>query len=144
MPSDNDIFQIFELVNATGLLKKLQKGNDTYIHRIFQSDAYEPSGGERQKITVAKALYRDSSILVMDEPTASLDPESEQKLFECIRKKYDNKTVIFTTHRMSVVKLVDCIYVLDKGCLAEKGTHEKLVRQDGIYSKFYKYQAAEH
>lgn len=144
MPSDNDIFHIFELVNATGLLKKIQKGNDTYIHRIFQSDAYEPSGGERQKITVAKALYRDSSILVMDEPTASLDPESEQKLFECIRKKYDNKTVIFTTHRMSVVKLVDCIYVLDKGCLAEKGTHEELVRQDGTYSKFYKYQVAEH
>ncbi len=133
--------KVLKAVCASDLLEKLPKGIDTYIQRVFDNDGYEPSGGEQQKIALARAVNRDSKVLVLDEPTAALDPESENNLLYNIKTELANKTIIFTSHRLSTVHLADNIIFLQKGKVIEEGNHEKLMELDGQYAKLYKMQA---
>lgn len=94
------------------------------------------SGGERQRITIARAMLKDAPIIILDEATANVDPENEKELVLAVNNLMKDKTVIMIAHRLKTVRNADCIYVIDKGSIVQKGTHEELMKQSGIYRKF--------
>lgn len=94
------------------------------------------SGGERQRITIARAIMKDAPIIILDEATANVDPENEKELVEAINELTQDKTVIMIAHRLKTVRRADCIYVVDGGRIVQQGTHDELVGQDGIYRRF--------
>ncbi|MCR4734135.1 MAG: ABC transporter ATP-binding protein/permease [Treponema sp.] len=94
------------------------------------------SGGERQRISIARAILKDAPIVILDEATSSVDPENEYELLQAINALKENKTLISIAHRMTTVKNADQIIVLDNGHIAQKGKHEDLIREDGIYKRF--------
>ena len=94
------------------------------------------SGGEKQRISIARAILKDAPVVILDEATASVDPENEQELQEAIEELTKNKTLLMIAHRLNTVRRADKIIVLDKGQIAEEGTHGELMKQEGIYKKF--------
>jgi len=101
---------------------------------------YSLNLGQWQKIAIARALYRDAPILILDEPTSNLDPQAEEEIFENLVNVYQKKTLIFISHRFSTVRKADKIYVLDKGKIIESGTHEVLLKNNKLYKKFFEIQ----
>lgn len=101
----------------------------------------EPSKGQRQKLSIAKILYRDSFVMVLDEPTASVDAESEAKIFDSIENLPKDRTAILISHDFSTISQCDKIFVLDKGKLIEEGSHKELMKNKGLYSELYNLQA---
>jgi len=122
------------------LLKNLPRGYDTVIGNLFD-DSRELSWGEWQKIALARALYRDSSVLILDEPSSALDADTEYEIFSRFREIVRGRTAILISHRLSNVSLADRIIVLDRGCVAESGTHEELMGREGPYYEMYVKQA---
>lgn len=105
------------------------------------SEGKDFSGGEKQKIAIARALYKDSKFVLLDEPTSALDPKSELEVYTSISTLVNDKTSLFISHRMSSTKFCDEIYVLDEGKLVEIGNHESLIKKDGLYAKLFNEQA---
>ena len=99
------------------------------------------SGGEAQRLAIARALYKDGPFVILDEPTAALDPIAEAEIYENFNDMIANKTALYISHRMSSCKFCDRIVVLDYGKIAESGTHEQLLACDGIYAALYETQA---
>lgn len=94
------------------------------------------SGGERQRITIARAIMKNAPVIILDEATANVDPENEKDLIEAIEELTHDKTVIMIAHRLKTVRNADCIFVVDDGRIVQQGTHAELVEQDGIYRRF--------
>ena len=111
---------------------KLPQGYETVIGEAGGS----LSGGERQRLSIARAMMKDAPIIILDEATANVDPENEKELMEAISELTREKTVIMIAHRLKTVRHADQIIVVDKGQIAQRGTHEELLRQDGIYRRF--------
>ena len=101
------------------------------------------SGGEEQKLVLSRALYSQRSIMVLDEPSAAMDPMSEIRLYELFQKISNDKTVIYVSHRLFSCRNCDKIFVMDKGKLIQEGTHEQLVRQEGKYKDMWDAQTLE-
>jgi ATP-binding cassette subfamily B protein len=101
----------------------------------------EPSKGQRQKLSIAKILYRDGLVMILDEPTASVDAESEAKIFDSIENLPKDRTAILISHDFSTISQCDKIFVLDKGALIEEGSHKELMGKKGMYSELYNLQA---
>ena len=102
----------------------------------------EPSIGQWQKLALARTFYRNPSILILDEPTSSIDAEAEAKIFEKLEQLPKDKTVILISHRFSTVRQADTIAIIEEGALQELGTHEKLVKKrNGTYARLFKLQA---
>jgi ATP-binding cassette subfamily B protein len=101
----------------------------------------EPSKGQRQKLSIAKILYRDGLVMILDEPTASVDAESEAKIFDSIENLPKDRTAILISHDFSTISQCDKIFVLDKGTLIEEGSHKELMGMKGMYSELYNLQA---
>lgn len=99
------------------------------------------SGGEAQKIAIARALYKDAPFVILDEPTAALDPFAEAQIYENFNQMIENKTAIYISHRMSSCKFCNQIVVFDQGKICEQGTHDQLIKRNGIYAKLYETQA---
>ncbi|MDE6608224.1 MAG: ATP-binding cassette domain-containing protein, partial [Lachnospiraceae bacterium] len=99
------------------------------------------SGGEAHKAAIASALYKDAPFVILDEPTSALDPVAEAEIYENFNKMIGEKTAIYISHRMSSCKFCDKIVVLDKGRIAEAGTHQSLLQAQGIYYELYQAQA---
>jgi ATP-binding cassette subfamily B protein len=114
----------------------LPHGYDTLLGRIFQ-DGAEVSVGQWQRIALARAFFRNAELIILDEPTASLDPRAEHALFDSMRRLFAGRTVLLISHRFSSVRSADRIYVLEKGRVAESGTHEQLVCAGGLYAELY-------
>ncbi len=95
-----------------------------------------PSGGEKQRISIARAIMKDAPIIILDEATANVDPENERDLMEAIKELTKEKTVIMIAHRLKTVRHADQIFVIDKGIIAEQGNHDQLVKKKGIYARF--------
>ena len=126
---------------ADDLIVGLKHGYDTILGRLFE-DGEELSIGEWQKIALARAFMRDAQVIVLDEPTSSMDAKAEHEVFERFRKLAANKTTILISHRFSTVRMADRIYVLEDGRIVESGTHDQLVRENGRYGRLFELQAA--
>lgn len=113
-------------------IMKLPQGYETVIGEAGGS----LSGGERQRLSIARAMMKDAPVIILDEATANVDPENEKELMEAISELTREKTVIMIAHRLKTVRNADQIIVVDKGQIAQRGTHEELLRQDGIYRRF--------
>lgn len=119
----------------------LPKGMDSVLTREFDDDGSVLSGGQYQKIVVARAFLSDAPIRIFDEPSSALDPIAEYELFESIMKDSVDKTMIFISHRLSSVQNADVVYMLEHGELIERGTHKELIKLGGAYADMYKKQA---
>ena len=130
-----------ELAGAHDFVSALPAGYDTLLTRAFLGGV-ELSIGEWQRVAVARAFFSDSSLLVLDEPTAALDPRGEHELFESVRALAKGRTVVLISHRFSTVKSADRIYVIDDGRIAASGTHDELVAAQGLYAELFTLQAS--
>ncbi len=129
-----------ERAGADEFIRNLPKGYETMLgHWFFQGQ--ELSGGEWQKIALARNFWREANILVLDEPTSALDAIAEEKLFQAFRTVLAKRTGILISHRFSTVQMADCIYVLDNGQIIESGTHAELLANKGHYAYLYQSQA---
>ncbi|WP_084780652.1 ABC transporter ATP-binding protein [Planobispora rosea] len=129
-----------EVAGADQVVAELPYGYNTLLDRRFK-DGQELSGGQWQRIAVARGFHRDALLLICDEPTAALDARAEHALFERIRRHADGRTVLLITHRLASVRYADRIYVLDHGKVTEQGTHAQLMELDGLYADLYTLQA---
>ncbi|MFF0308057.1 ABC transporter ATP-binding protein [Streptosporangium sp. NPDC004379] len=129
-----------EVAGADEVVSELPRGYDTLLDRRFK-DGRELSGGQWQRIAVARGFHRDAPLLICDEPTAALDARAEHALFERVRRHAEGRTVLMITHRLASVRHADRIYVLSRGEVVEQGTHAELMELDGLYAELYNLQA---
>ncbi len=125
-------------------LAALPKGTDTVLTKEFDAEGTMLSGGEQQKIALARAFFKDADILILDEPSAALDPEAEYALNRSITSHSNDKTIIFISHRLSTTRHADRIYMFDDGRIVESGTHEELMNLNGKYAYMFSLQAKEY
>lgn len=136
------VSELMKLVEVDGLMEKNPKGIDTTIYSIFEEDGIEPSGGEQQKLAIARALYKDAPVIILDEPTAALDPVAEYEIYRQFNTLVGQKTAFYISHRLSSCKFCDKIAVFDSGKIAEYGNHDSLAAiPNGIYAKMFEAQA---
>lgn len=126
--------------NSYDFIQSLDKKFDTKLGKLW-SDGVELSLGQWQKLAISRAFMNESSILILDEPTASVDAETEYEMFKNFKKLVGNRTSLLISHRFSTVKMADFIVVLQNGQVIEKGTHVELLKCNGLYSKLYNMQA---
>ncbi len=125
---------------ADGVINRLDKGYDTVLGRRFE-DGAELSVGEWQKVALARAFVRDSQVIVLDEPTSSLDPKAEDEVFRKFRQLVEGRMGIIISHRLSAVRMANLIYFLWDGRIVERGTHEELMDCHGEYAELFEIQA---
>jgi len=125
---------------ADAMIGNLPQGYQTMLGRWFHG-GHELSLGQWQRVALARAFMRDAEILVLDEPTASLDAQTEYEIFQHFKELTDGKMAILISHRFSTVRMADRIVVIEKGRVAENGSHEELLRREGIYARLFSMQA---
>ncbi|HKE32849.1 MAG TPA: ABC transporter ATP-binding protein [Candidatus Angelobacter sp.] len=132
----DEIMRAAELANATEFIEKMSDGFDT----IVGERGVTLSGGQRQRIAIARAIIRNTPILILDEPTSGLDSASEKLVFEALDRLIEAKTAIVIAHRLSTIRRADVIFVVNEGEIVESGKHEQLLKNGGIYAKLHRIQ----
>ncbi len=132
----DEIIRAAELANASEFIDKLSNGYDT----VLGERGMTLSGGQRQRIAIARAVIRNTPILILDEPTSGLDSASEKLVFEALDRLMQNKTTIVIAHRLSTVRGADVIFVVQDGAIVEKGKHEQLLASGGLYAELHDLQ----
>ena len=122
-------------------LDRLPDGIQTYVYKNFSENGFEPSGGEGQKIALARAIYKDAPIIILDEPTAALDPRAEYEIYQKFSDVVSGRTAVFISHRLSSAKVCDRIAVFHNGEIVEYGTHDELISMNGRYHELFHMQA---
>ena len=133
--------EAIDKVGLNTLEDKLTQGLDTIVGKECCSDGVNFSGGEKQKIAIARAIHKDAPFVIMDEPTAALDPEAEAEVFEGFDRMVGNKTAIYISHRLASCRFCDDILVFDEGAVVQHGNHEALLAEEGLYGKLWNAQA---
>ena len=128
--------ETISLLNLEEVIDKLPHGVDSYLGKI-KEDGIDLSGGEWQKLAIARALYSPAEIRILDEPTAALDPVAESNIYKMFGQISQGKSTIFITHRLGAAKLADEIIVIDDGAVVEQGNHEALMKNNGIYAEMF-------
>lgn len=134
-----------EVLEQAGLSEKIRSLSDgvrTELTKEVSSDGILLSGGQNQKLLMARCLYKDAPIVILDEPTAALDALAESELYESYSSLFDKKTVLFISHRLSSTKFCDRIILLQDGAIAEEGTHDELLKKNGKYAQMYRLQSS--
>lgn len=140
--NDEEINSLLAQVGLGEKAESLENGIDTMLFKAFDENGIEPSGGEQQKIAIARALFKKAPIVILDEPTAALDPLAEYDIYRQFDTLVGGKTAIYISHRLSSCKFCDKIAVFSEGRIMEYGTHDELVyRENGIYAKMFAAQA---
>jgi len=129
-----------QMTGTDKLIETLPEGYDTMIGNLF-GDSRDLSWGEWQKIALSRALFRDSPVLILDEPSSALDADTEYDIFNKFREIVKGRTTVLISHRFTNVSLADRIIVLEKGAIAETGTHDELIKSGGVYAKMYMKQS---
>lgn len=122
-------------------MTRLKNGLKTYVGKGFDEEGVNFSGGEKQKMAIARAIYKDAPFVIMDEPTAALDPVSECEVFEGFDRMVGDKTAIYISHRLASCRFCEDILVFDKGKIVQRGSHEELEKADGLYRELWNAQA---
>ena len=142
---EKDRLRVSDLLKQAGLEKfadNLDKGEDSKLFKYMEEDGIEPSGGEQQKLALARALYKDAPVIILDEPTAALDPIAEYEIYKQFNSLIQDKTAFYISHRLSSCRFCDHIAVFSEGRVAEYGTHDELVNTpDGVYAAMFEAQA---
>jgi len=141
---DGDVFRFWEVIAKAGLKDKvlsLPHQEDTYITQTFDLSGVRLSGGEAQKLMLARSLYKDAPILLLDEPTAALDPLSEESMYKQYLSFSKSNTSFFISHRLASTRFCDRVIYLNAGNIAEIGSHQELLKQGGLYAQTFKIQA---
>ena len=138
---ENTVIEALHAADFDEKLAKLDDGISTHLTREFNDAGTNLSGGESQKVAIARVFARKYPIVIMDEPSSALDPVAEYKLNQSILHETKEKTVIFISHRLSTTRIADKIYMFDKGCLIEEGSHEELLERDGKYAEMFRVQS---
>lgn len=137
---EEKVWKVLEEVGLKDRVEHMEDGIHTHLYNN-NGEGVDLSGGEAQRLAIARALYKDAPFVILDEPTAALDPIAEAEIYENFNRMIENKTAIYISHRMSSCKFCDNIVVLDKGEIAERGKHDQLLEQQGIYAELYETQA---
>ena len=135
---------IRQALSDSGLLKRvdrLKNGLDTELTTEFSKDGVNLSGGESQKLAIARVFYKDVGLMILDEPSSALDPIAEYQLNHAMLEATKDKTVVFISHRLSTTRLADRIVMLENGCIVEQGSHEELLTKNGKYAEMWRVQA---
>ncbi|QVK21675.1 ABC transporter ATP-binding protein [Mycoplasmatota bacterium] len=141
---ETDQNKVDDVIKLAGLQEKvnsLEKGKYTSVEKYLDSSGTELSGGERQKLILARALYKNAPILILDEPSSALDPIAEAQLYEKYHDMTKDKTSIYISHRLSSTKFCDEVLLLDNGNIIERGTHEELMQLNGKYAHMFEVQS---
>ncbi len=144
-PEDTDMARVWRCLEGAGLadkVKSLPKAEKTLLVRSVSAEAIELSGGEKQKLAMARALYKDAPVLVLDEPTAALDPIAENETYLKYAELTEGKTSVYISHRLASTRFCDRILLLDGNTLTEQGTHDELMRLGGTYAHMFQVQAS--
>lgn len=142
-PEDEGVARAASLSGAEEVIETLPKGFDTMLGRHYE-DGEQLSQGEWQKVALARALFREAPVTVLDEPTSWMDPESEYRFFREFDRMSRGRTAIMISHRLSTVRMADQIVVLEAGRLIETGTHEELMQKGARYAELFETQAADY
>jgi ATP-binding cassette subfamily B protein len=132
--------KVAEMAGAAAFLERLPFGYDTLLGKEF-AEGHDLSGGQWQRVALARALYREAALVILDEPTASLDPRAEHELFDDVRRLLGGRTALLISHRFSSVRSADLIYVLQEGRVVEAGSHADLMAESGLYAELFTLQA---
>lgn len=141
---DPDGDRVNEALSHSGFSKKLKNGTDTELLREFDDKGVMLSGGESQKIAIARAFYNQCPYIILDEPSANLDPVAEYKLNQSMLESAEDKTVIFISHRLSTTINADRIFVMENGEIIESGSHTELMAMNKTYAKMFNMQAEKY
>jgi subfamily B ATP-binding cassette protein MsbA len=134
--SRDEIIQAAKLANADEFIVKLPEAYDTMVGER----GVTLSGGQRQRIAIARAIIRNSPILILDEPTSGLDAASEELVFDALQRLMEGRTSIVIAHRLATIQRADVIFVIDDGTIVQQGNHEELIRRGGLYADLYQTQ----
>ena len=144
MEGEADIDKFWDAVSRAGMkesILSLDKKENTFIHPIFDDNGIELSGGEAQKLMLARCIYKNAPLLLLDEPTAALDPIAESEMYKEYKTMAEGKTSIFISHRLASTKFCDRILFLEDGEIVEEGSHDMLLKQGGRYAKIFEIQS---
>ena len=141
LQNSEGIAEAARLTGADVFIADYKDGYETNLSKMFFNDAIEPSGGQWQKLAISRAVYSDAQVLVLDEPTAALDPKSEVKMFDTFKKISELKSTLIISHRMYITKLTDKIILLENGELVEEGSFEDLIKLKKEFYSMYKIQS---
>ena len=141
LQNSEGIAEAARLTGADVFIADYKDGYETNLSKMFFNDAIEPSGGQWQKLAISRAVYSDAQVLVLDEPTAALDPKSEVKMFDTFKKISELKSTLIISHRMYITKLADKIILLENGEFVEEGSFEDLIKLKKEFYSMYKIQS---